>query len=124
MGRRRREPEGAQRQLVSRKRPRHGPDADARGATAANAGIISFTDRATWLAATDLSNLEILVQDDPKLFNQYEIILVNPAKHAHVEVAAATAFVDWVASDEGQDVIADYRVGGEQPFFPNAKGQH
>jgi tungstate transport system substrate-binding protein len=83
-----------------------------------------LTDRATWLAAIDRQNLEILVQDDPKLFNQYEIILVNPATHPHVDVAAATAFVDWVASDEGQDVIAAYRVGGEQPFFPNAKGQH
>jgi tungstate transport system substrate-binding protein len=83
-----------------------------------------LTDRATWLAATDRSTLEILVQDDPKLFNQYEIIVVNPAKHPHVDLAAATVFVDWIASDEGQDVIAAYRVAGEQPFFPNAKGQH
>jgi len=83
-----------------------------------------LTDRATWLAATDRANLEVLVEDDPKLFNQYETIMVNPAKHAHVDVAGATAFLDWIASDEGQDVIAAYRVGGAQPFFPNAKGQH
>jgi tungstate transport system substrate-binding protein len=83
-----------------------------------------LTDRATFLAATDRSNLAILVHDDPKLFNQYEIVLVNPARHPHVDVPAATAFVDWVVSDEGRDLIAAYRIEGEQLFFPNARGEN
>jgi tungstate transport system substrate-binding protein len=83
-----------------------------------------LSDRATWLAATDRSSLDVLVRDDPKLLNQYEIVLVNPAKHGHVDVAAASAFLDWVVSDEGQDVIAAFRIGGEQPFYPNAKARH
>jgi tungstate transport system substrate-binding protein len=81
-------------------------------------------DRATWLAGTDRSNLEILVQDDPSLFNQYEVALVNPARHSTLNAVAASSFLDWVVSDEGQDVIAAYRVGGEQAFFPNARAQH
>ena len=65
-----------------------------------------------------------LVEGDPRLFNQYEIIMVNPAKHPHVDVPAATAFIDWVVSDESQATIADYKIGGQQAFFPTAKGQN
>lgn len=83
-----------------------------------------FTDRATWLAIQDHAGLEILVEGDPRMFNQYEIILVNPAKHPHVDVPGANRLIDWIVSDEGQAVIADYKVGGRQTFFPNAKGQN
>lgn len=93
-------------------------------AMAARLNAYVFTDRATWLAAKEQAKLEILVDGDPRLFNQYEIILVNPAKHPHVDVARATAFIEWVVSDEGQATIADYKVGGRQVFFPNAKGQN
>lgn len=83
-----------------------------------------FTDRATWRAMKHRAGLDVLVEGDPRLFNQYEIILVNPAKHLHVDVPAATAFIDWVVSDEGQAAIADYKIDGRQVFFPNAKGQN
>jgi tungstate transport system substrate-binding protein len=81
-----------------------------------------LTDHATWLHATDRANLDVMVQDDPKLFNQYETLVVNPDKHPHVDVPAATAFVDWIVSDEGQNLIAAYRHDGRQLFYPNAKG--
>jgi tungstate transport system substrate-binding protein len=62
------------------------------------------------------------VAGDRRLFNQYGVMLVNPAKHPHVKKDMAQAFVDWLVSDEGQDAIAAYKIGGEQLFFPNAKG--
>jgi len=64
----------------------------------------------------------ISVQGDKHLFNQYGVILVNPAKHPHVKKELGQTFIDWVVSPEGQAAIADYRIGGEQLFFPNAKG--
>jgi len=62
----------------------------------------------------------VLVEGDNKLFNQYGVMVVNPAKHPHVKAADAQKFVDWVVSPSGQNVIAGYKIGGEQLFFPNA----
>jgi tungstate transport system substrate-binding protein len=61
-----------------------------------------------------------LVEGDPKLFNQYGVMLVNPAKFPHVKKAEGQAFIDWITSKDGQNVIASYKIGGEQLFFPNA----
>jgi tungstate transport system substrate-binding protein len=81
----------------------------------------AFTDRGTWLSFRNRGELVIVVEGDQRLFNQYGIMLVNPAKHTHVKKDMGQAFVDWVVSAEGQQTIADYRIGGEQLFFPNAK---
>jgi tungstate transport system substrate-binding protein len=80
-----------------------------------------LTDRGTWLNFKNRGNLAILVEGDTRLFNQYGVIVVNPAKHAQVKSALAQAFADWVVSADGQATIATYKVGGEQLFFPNAK---
>jgi len=88
-------------------------------ASAMNSYILA--DRATWLSFKNHGDLVILVQGDPKLFNQYGVMLVNPAKFPHVKKAEGQAFIDWLLSKNGQDVIASYQIGGEQLFFPNAK---
>lgn len=88
-------------------------------ASAMNGYILA--DRATWLNFKNRGDLAILVQGDPKLFNQYGIMLVNPAKYPHVKKAAGQTFIDWITSKDGQDVIAMYKINGEQLFFPNAK---
>jgi tungstate transport system substrate-binding protein len=88
-------------------------------ASAMNGYILA--DRATWLSFKNRGDLAILVQGDPKLFNQYGVMLVNPAKFPHVKKAEGQAFIDWLVSKNGQDVIASYQIGGEQLFFPNAK---
>jgi len=88
-------------------------------ASAMNGYILA--DRATWLSFKNRGDLVILVQGDPKLFNQYGVMLVNPAKFPHVKKAEGQAFIDWITSKNGQDVIASYQIGGEQLFFPNAK---
>ncbi|HBK43906.1 MAG TPA: tungsten ABC transporter substrate-binding protein [Polynucleobacter sp.] len=88
-------------------------------ASAMNGYIL--TDRATWLSFKNRGDLTILVQGDPKLFNQYGVMLVNPAKFPHVKKAEGQAFIDWITSQNGQDVIASYKIDGEQLFFPNAK---
>jgi tungstate transport system substrate-binding protein len=80
-----------------------------------------LSDRATWLTFKNRGDLAILVQGDPKLFNQYGVMLVSSAKHPNVKKVEGQAFVDWITSKEGQDTIASYKVGGEQLFFPNAK---
>jgi tungstate transport system substrate-binding protein len=64
--------------------------------------------------------LAILVEGDQRLFNQYGVMVVNPAKHPHVKQADAQKFVDWITSAAGQATVADYKIGGEQLFFPNA----
>jgi tungstate transport system substrate-binding protein len=87
-------------------------------ASAMNGYILA--DRATWLSFKNRGDLAILVQGDPKLFNQYGVMLVNPAKFPHVKKAEGQAFVDWITSKNGQDVIASYQIGGDQLFFPNA----
>jgi tungstate transport system substrate-binding protein len=88
-------------------------------ASAMNGYILA--DRATWLSFKNRGDLVILVQGDPKLFNQYGVMLVNPVKFPHVKKAEGQAFIDWLVSKNGQDVIASYQIGGEQLFFPNAK---
>jgi tungstate transport system substrate-binding protein len=86
------------------------------------AGLVAYalTDRATWLAFANKQDLEILVEGDRRLFNQYGAILVNPKKHPHVKAKWGQAFIDWLTSPEGQQAIADHKVGGRQLFFPNA----
>jgi tungstate transport system substrate-binding protein len=79
----------------------------------------ALTDRATWVKAADPAASQILVDGDPRLLNPYEVILVNPAKHPHVNVAAATAFQNWLVSPQGREAIGDYRVNGEKVFEPS-----
>jgi tungstate transport system substrate-binding protein len=79
-----------------------------------------LTDRGTWLSFKNRGNLAVLVEGDKRLYNQYGVIVVNPAKHPHVKKDLAQAFADWVLSANGQDAIAAYRINGEQLFFPNA----
>ena len=88
---------------------------------AAAAGTYVLSDRGTWLNFKNRRQLAILVEGDTKLFNQYGVMVVNPAKHPHVKVREAQAFVDWVISSAGQAVIATYKINGEQLFFANAK---
>ncbi|MBB4017855.1 tungstate transport system substrate-binding protein [Chelatococcus caeni] len=88
--------------------------------TAAGMDAYILADRGTWLSFKNRGDLAILVEGDDRLFNQYGIILVNPARHAHVKEKEARAFIDWVISPEGQAAIASYRIEGEQLFFPNA----
>jgi tungstate transport system substrate-binding protein len=79
-----------------------------------------LTDRGTWLNFKNRGDLKVLVEGDAKLFNQYGVMVVNPAKHAHVKQADAQKFVEWLISAKGQAVIAAYKIGGESVFFPNA----
>jgi len=88
--------------------------------TAAGMNAYALADRGTWLSFKNRGDLEIVVEGDKRLFNQYGVMLVNPAKHAHVKKEAGQKFVDWVISPEGQKAIAAYKIGGEQLFFPNA----
>lgn len=88
--------------------------------TAAAMNTYILADRGTWLSFKNRQSLKIVVEGDAKLFNQYGVILVNPKKHAHVKAVAGQKFIDWLVSNEGQGVIASYKIGGEQLFFPNA----
>ncbi len=88
-------------------------------ASAMNGYILA--DRGTWLSFKNRGDLAILVQGDPKLFNQYGVMLVNPAKFPHVKKVQGQEFINWLISKNGQDVIASYKIDGEQLFFPNAK---
>jgi tungstate transport system substrate-binding protein len=90
--------------------------------TASSLGAYILADRGTWLSFKNRGDLTILVEGDQKLFNQYGIMLVNPAKHAHVKKDLGNSFIEWVVSADGQKAIADYKIGGEQLFFPNYKG--
>jgi tungstate transport system substrate-binding protein len=90
--------------------------------TSAQMPAYTLTDRATWLSFENKGPLEIVVEGDPKLFNQYGVILVNPKKHPHVKAEQGQVFIDWLVSSEGQQAIADFRIGGQQLFFPNAAG--
>jgi tungstate transport system substrate-binding protein len=87
---------------------------------AASTEAYVLADRGTWLAFKNRGNLKLLVEGDKRLFNQYGVIVVNPARHPATKTALAQAFADWVVSPEGQATIAAYKVGGEQLFFPNA----
>ena len=90
---------------------------------AAGTGAYVLADRGTWLSFKNRGDLAVLVQGDSRLFNQYGVMLVNPAKHPHVRAADGQNFIDWVLSADGQRAIASYRIGGEQLFFPNAAGR-
>jgi tungstate transport system substrate-binding protein len=87
---------------------------------AASMGGYVLADRGTWLNFKNRADLAILVEGDRRLFNQYGVMVVNPARHPHVKQALAQTFVDWVVSPAGQAAIAGYRIGGEPLFFPNA----
>jgi tungstate transport system substrate-binding protein len=87
---------------------------------AASSNAYALTDRGTWLNFKNRAGLAVLVEGDKRLFNQYGVIAVNPARHPHVKTALAQQFIDWVVSPAGQDAIAAYKIGGEQLFFPNA----
>lgn len=88
---------------------------------AASMGAYLLADRGTWLSFKNRQDLTIVVEGDTRLFNQYGVILVNPAKHAHVKRESGQKFIDWIVSTVGQKAIAEYKIGGEQLFFPNAK---
>ena len=87
---------------------------------ASSTGAYVLADRGTWLNFKNRGDLAVLVEGDKRLFNQYGVMLVNPAKHPHVKAADGQKFVDWLTTKPGQDVIASYKIGGEQLFFPNA----
>jgi tungstate transport system substrate-binding protein len=74
----------------------------------------------TWLSSQNRGDLALLLEGDPRLFNQYGVIVVNPAKHPQVRREFAQAFADWLVSAEGQQTIASYKIDGRQLFFPNA----
>jgi tungstate transport system substrate-binding protein len=87
---------------------------------ASSTSAYALTDRGTWLSFKNRGELAVLVEGDKRLFNQYGVIVVNPAKHPNVKRDSAQAFADWVVSADGQASIASYKIGGEQLFFPNA----
>jgi tungstate transport system substrate-binding protein len=87
-------------------------------ASAGNAYVLA--DRGTWLSFKNRGDLVIAVEGDKRLFNQYGVMLVNPAKHPNVKKELGQQFIDWLVSAEGQKAIADYKIGGEQLFYPNA----
>jgi tungstate transport system substrate-binding protein len=88
-------------------------------ASSSNAYVLA--DRGTWLSFKNRGDLAVLVEGDKRLFNQYGVMVVNPAKHPHVKKEMAQAFADWVVSAAGQAAIASHKIGGEQLFFPNAQ---
>ena len=88
--------------------------------TAASMNAYLLADRGTWLAFKNRGELEILVEGDRRLFNQYGVILVNPEKHPNVKKELGQQFIDWLVSPAGQKAIADYKINGEQLFYPNA----
>ena len=91
--------------------------------TSAAMGAYTLTDRGTWLNFRNRGPLEILVERDPRLFNQYGVTLVNPKRHPSVKAERGQALIDWLLSPEGQAAIAGYKINGEQLFFPNAKAK-
>ncbi|HWH73136.1 MAG TPA: substrate-binding domain-containing protein [Methylibium sp.] len=90
---------------------------------AASTGAYVLADRGTWLSFKNRADLEILVQGDKRLFNQYGVIVTSPTRHPHTKTALAWTFAEWVVSPAGQQAIAAYRIGGEQLFFPNANAR-
>jgi tungstate transport system substrate-binding protein len=87
---------------------------------ASSTGAYALTDRGTWLNFKNRQDLQVLVEGDKSLFNQYGVMVVNPAKHPHIKADLAQKFVDWVVSPAGQASINGYKIGGEQLFFANA----
>ena len=90
--------------------------------TAVGMRAYTLTDRATWLSFRNKADYTILVEGDQRLFNQYGVILVNPAKHPHVKANLGQQFIDWLVGPEGQSLIAGYTIAGQPLFFPNAPG--
>jgi tungstate transport system substrate-binding protein len=88
--------------------------------TASSMNGYTLADRGTWLSFKNRGELDIVVEGDRRLFNQYGVMLVNPAKHAHVKQDLGQQFIDWLVSADGQKAIADYKINGQQLFFPNA----
>ncbi len=88
--------------------------------TAAAMGAYTLSDRGTWISFKNKADLDVATEGDSRLFNQYGIILVNPQKHPAVKKDLGQAFIDWVISAEGQKAISDYKIEGQQLFFPNA----
>jgi tungstate transport system substrate-binding protein len=91
--------------------------------TAVGKGAYALTDRGTWLSFANKSDFKVVVEGDPRLFNQYGVILVNPARHKKVKAKEGQAFIDWLIGPEGQAAIASYKIDGEPLFFPNARPQ-
>jgi tungstate transport system substrate-binding protein len=91
--------------------------------TAVGKQAYALTDRGTWLSFANKDDFKVLVEGDPKLFNQYGVILVNPQKHPNVKAKEGQAFIDWLIGSDGQTAIASYKIGGQQLFFPNAGPQ-
>ena len=91
--------------------------------TAVGKQAYALTDRGTWLSFANKDDFKVLVEGDPKLFNQYGVILVNPAKHPSVKAKEGQAFIDWLTGSEGQAAIASFNIDGQQLFFPNARPQ-
>jgi tungstate transport system substrate-binding protein len=89
--------------------------------TAAGLGAYILADRGTWFSFKNRQDLVLLVEGDPRLFNPYGVILVNPAKHPHVRAEAGQAFIDWLVSAVGQKAIADFKIEGRPLFFPAAR---
>ncbi|TPM43692.1 extracellular solute-binding protein [Mesorhizobium sp. B2-3-2] len=96
-----------------------GMGAALNAAAAMNAYTLS--DRGTWLSFKNRGVLDIAVEGDKRLFNQYGVMLVNPHKHPSVKVEAGQRFIDWLVSPEGQKAIGEYKIDGQQLFFPNAQ---
>ncbi|MDH3315791.1 MAG: extracellular solute-binding protein [Betaproteobacteria bacterium] len=88
--------------------------------TASGMNAYALTDRGTWLSFKNRGDLTIVVEGDKRLFNQYGVMLVSPARHPYVKQGPGRAFIDWIVSPEGQNAIAEYKVNGQQLFFPNA----
>jgi tungstate transport system substrate-binding protein len=110
--------------LVAKKGPWYRDTGSGMGPTLNTASSMNayvLADRGTWLSFKNRGDLTILVEGDKRLFNQYGVMLVDPARHPHVKADLGQQFVDWVISPRGQEAIAGYKIGGEQLFFPNAK---
>jgi tungstate transport system substrate-binding protein len=91
--------------------------------TAVGKQAYTLTDRGTWLSFANKDDFKVLVEGDPKLFNQYGVILVNPKKHPSVKAKQGQAFIDWLIGPEGQATIASYKIDGQQLFYPDAGPQ-
>jgi tungstate transport system substrate-binding protein len=86
-------------------------------------GAYTLTDRGTWISFSNKRDHKIVFEKDPPLFNQYGVILVNPARHANTNSADGQAFIDWILGTEGQAAIAAYQLDGQQLFYPNARSR-
>ncbi len=98
-------------------RLRHGPALNI----ASSSSAYVLADRGTWLNFKNRGDLAVLVEGDKRLYNPYGVMVVNAARHPHVKTELAQTFADWLVSPAGQAVIAAYKIGGEQLFFPNAE---